>query len=209
MGTVSKRSQSAQVPHPTAIRLLESAVDLLETVSPEKLGLAAVLEHSGVSHGSLYHHFEDFHDLVEQAVVERYIRRLAEGTGPIRSLLDARDGADMRARSEALFRQYIASDRARNRRDQIEALGSLRGQPRIAARMAEAQQALTEERSRIFAEVQKRGWIRPDLDPAALTAFLQGIVIGRVVDDIVDHHVDEDAWESVALTALRAILFGD
>jgi AcrR family transcriptional regulator len=209
MATSSTRRQTNQDPHPTATRLINSAVELLEDFSPEKLGLATVLKHSGVSHGSLYHHFEDFHDLVELAVVKRYIRRLSEVTPPIRSLLEARDKSEVRTLSEALFRQMITADRARNRRDQIEALGSLRNQPRIAARMEEAQRALIEERAAIFAEFQNRGWIRRDLDPSALAGFLQGMILGRVVDDVMDHHIDADEWEKVALTAFRAIFFGE
>lgn len=61
-------------PHPTAVKLLEITVDLLDEIPIDALSIAAVLERSGVSHGSLYHHYADFPDLVEQAAVHRYRR---------------------------------------------------------------------------------------------------------------------------------------
>jgi AcrR family transcriptional regulator len=36
------------------------------------LTIASVLERSGVAYGSLYHHYEDLSDLIEQAAVECY-----------------------------------------------------------------------------------------------------------------------------------------
>lgn len=209
MGSSTSSGRSDHLMHPTATRLLESAVELLEGISPEMLGLAAVLEHSGVSHGSLYHHFEDFHDLVEQAVVHRFIRRLTEGTVAIATTLEARDEDDFRARVEALFIDFISVNRHRNRMDQIEALAASAGRSRLAERIARAERDLTDERAAIIAEAQSRGWIRKDLDPGALSVFLQGTAIGRAVDDIAGHHVEPAAWEKIALITLRAVFFGE
>lgn len=206
---LTKARSDGRAPHSTATRLLECTVELLETEPMEHLSVAMVLERSGVSHGSLYHHYEDFPDLVEQALVHRCMRRLSEGNVAIKNLLAAADAAEFRAGAEALFREFIKVDRRRNRMDQVEVLGSLQGRPRLAERIAEAQRELNDERTAVFAEAQRRGFLRADLDPAALTGFLQGMVMCRVIDDVTDHHVPSDSWETVALIAFRAILFGD
>jgi AcrR family transcriptional regulator len=52
--------------------VLDPAVDLLDTFSVDQLTIASVLERSGVAYGSLYHHYEDLSDLIEQAAVECY-----------------------------------------------------------------------------------------------------------------------------------------
>ena len=58
--------------HPTKRALIETVLELLKSVKPNELTSESVLEKSGISKGSLYHHFEDFDDLIETAEVIRY-----------------------------------------------------------------------------------------------------------------------------------------
>ena len=58
--------------HPTKRLLVETAVKMLDSKSPAEILAEEVLETSGVSKGSMYHHFEDLQELVEVAQVYRY-----------------------------------------------------------------------------------------------------------------------------------------
>lgn len=208
MASSIKRAQRGKPPHPTAVALLEAAVELLETVPMESLSIALILEHTGISHGSLYHHFDDFPDLVEKAVVHRYTRRLRESLSAIEPLLDCTDVTDFRQKLEILIAQSIHTDRRRNRMERIEVLGALQGHPRLVESIARAQQEITEAQANFLREFQSRGWMRSDLEPIAVSAFLQAMVVGRIVDDVSEHPIDQDTWSTVALPAFRAVLFG-
>lgn len=204
-----KRGRPRISPHPTALLLLNTAVEILDTVSVDRLTIAAVLERSGVAYGSLYHHYEDFSDLVEQAVVERYSRRVKVSIELVRSLLTSRDAADFRERSEALFRESFSPDRHPNRLERAEALGSLKGRPRLQERLAAVQQELTDSQAEVLGEAQSRGWVRPDVDVVAVSALIQAVVLGRIVDDVSAHPVGREAWNAVAMRAVSAVLFPD
>jgi AcrR family transcriptional regulator len=196
-------------PHPTATLLLDTAVELLETVPVDGLTIALVLEHSGVSYGSLYHHYADISDLVEQAIVHRYTRRLKESLRAVHTLLESTDATDFRQRVEALLDQSMHPGRRQNRLERVEALGALNGRPRLVERIARAQQEITDEQAGVIIELQQRGWVRTDLDPVALSAFIQAVTLGRVVDDVAEHPVLREGWNDVALRAFRAVLFPD
>lgn len=58
--------------HPTKAVLVKTVVELLNTQLPSEVHADQVLEISGISKGSLYHHFEDLGELVETAQVYRY-----------------------------------------------------------------------------------------------------------------------------------------
>lgn len=201
------RGRPRSGPHPTATLLLETAVELLETVAFENLTIAMVLERSGISYGSLYHHYEDISDLAEQAVIFRYTRRLKESLQAIRALLDSTDAADFRRRAEQLIEITNTPERRSNRLERVEVIGALHGHPRIVARLARAQQEITDDQAAIFYECQQRGWVRNDIDPVALSAFTQAVTIGRVVDDVSERPLDRQLWNDVSLRALRAVLF--
>ncbi|MBU6265011.1 MAG: TetR/AcrR family transcriptional regulator, partial [Actinomycetales bacterium] len=62
----------AKSSHPTRDRLIETMAELLDGSDPEHITADQVLTASGVSKGSLYHHFEDFEDLLEAALISRF-----------------------------------------------------------------------------------------------------------------------------------------
>ena len=60
--------------HPTKRLLVETVMSLLNTKTPDEVLADEVLEKSGVSKGSMYHHFEDLQELVETAQLARYAK---------------------------------------------------------------------------------------------------------------------------------------
>jgi AcrR family transcriptional regulator len=58
--------------HPTREALIATTVRLLETYQPHEITLELVLRESGISHGSLYHHFGAFPNLIDNALVTRF-----------------------------------------------------------------------------------------------------------------------------------------
>jgi AcrR family transcriptional regulator len=166
-----------------------------------------VLESSSVSHGSLYHHFRDFGDLIEQAAVSLYERGLNESIVALTAMLESSDAADFRSRAEGLILHVHSPDRRKFRMDRIEIIGLSQHRPRLAERLAQAQQHHLDTQCALFAEFQQRGWMRSDLDPMAMNIFTSGVTLGRIVDDIAERHVDQNLMNQVVLAALGAVLF--
>jgi AcrR family transcriptional regulator len=199
----------AQKLHPSARKLLDAALELLEFTPIELVHLADILERSGVSHGSLYHHFEDLSDLIEQAVVERYTQGLNDSMSAISALLNSTDAADFRRRTEAVILHLHDQNRRPFRLARLDTLGALAGRPRLAERIGRAQQIAIRRQADYYEEFQRRGWFRDDVDPLALSTFTTAAFLGRVVDDIAEEPVDPAEWSNVAMKAFAAILFPD
>ena len=193
--------------HPIAQKLLDVVAEMLETTPLDQISLAAVLERSGVSNGSLYHHFEDFGDLVEQAVVRRFTKGLDESRAAIAALLDCVEVEDFRRRAEEIVLLLHDQNRRPFRLARLETFGSLAGRPRLAERIGRAQFESTMKQAEYFAEFQRRGWFRRDLDAAAISTFMTATFLGRVVDDIAEEHIDPTEWSKVAMTAFRAVMY--
>jgi AcrR family transcriptional regulator len=203
------RGRPRITPHPTATLLLDTAVELLDSVSIDGLTIAMILERSGVSYGSLYHHYADISDLVEQAVVHRFTRRTKQSLDAVRALLDSTDSTDFRQRAEDLIIESVSPERRQNRLERAEVIGALQGRPRLVEKIARAQQEITDAQAEIFQKLQQRGWMRSDVDPVAQSAFVQAVILGRVIDDISEQPIDRERWIAVALPAFRAVMFPD
>jgi AcrR family transcriptional regulator len=187
--------------------LLDTTVELLETVHMDELSLAMVLERCGVSHGSLYHHFDDLSDLVEQAVVQRFEVGLQQSLEGVRSMLDCTDTDDFRRRAEQLLTMLMAPERRRYRLSRIEVFSAALTRPRLAEQIARSQQRVIDEQGDLFAEFQRRGWLRADLDPMVMSAVLVSMFLGRAVDDLSERPVSAEDWNQVSMVAFRALLF--
>ena len=60
--------------HPTGIELVLTVNRLLDSKRSDQISTDEVLTESGISKGSLYHHFEDLQDLVETTLIYRYAK---------------------------------------------------------------------------------------------------------------------------------------
>jgi AcrR family transcriptional regulator len=195
--------------HPNAQKLLDTTVELLNETQIERINLSTVLQRSGVSNGSLYHHFEDFQDLLEQAIVQRFTKGLNESHAAIAKLLDITDETVFRDRVKAIVFAFHDQNRRPFRMARLETLGALMSRPRLAERIGRAQFESNMKQAGYLAELQQRGWLRSDIDAAVISTFMTSTFLGRVVDDIASEQIDPNEWSRVAWIAFQAILFGD
>ena len=64
---------SLQTLHPTKRALLETVIKLMETKAPEEILSDEVLQISGISKGSMYYHYKDWYEIIEDAICERLV----------------------------------------------------------------------------------------------------------------------------------------
>jgi AcrR family transcriptional regulator len=73
--------------HPTRERLIDTMISLLDQKAPDHISVDEVLNVSGISKGSLYHHFEDFSDLLEMAYLRRFAAFVDESSESITEVI--------------------------------------------------------------------------------------------------------------------------
>jgi AcrR family transcriptional regulator len=99
--------------HPTRDALIDTVARLLETKNPEDIKVDEVVSESGISSGSLYHHFRDLTDLVDHAMVARFANYSNRN---IDALVQASILAKDRASLSSLLRSYAATVIATDRK---------------------------------------------------------------------------------------------
>jgi AcrR family transcriptional regulator len=190
--------------HPTKQLLRDTAVALIDEHGPQGFTVEQLLEVSKISKGSLYHHFEDFSDVIEQAQVARFARFIDNDIQAISYLLSSTHSR------EEMFDQFIgivavSSEPVRKvaRSDRATIIGLARHSEKFAALLGVEQQRLTDALTDVVRELQERGWLSRDLEPQVVATFLQAYSFGKIVDDIAQSSVNADQWSSFIDMMLR------
>jgi AcrR family transcriptional regulator len=161
-----------------------------------------------VSKGSLYHHFEDFEDLLEAALIARFsvnVDATIDALAQILATVDSREGILAALREINNYNQ--AQERASFRLERARAAGLTYSSPRFHTALGAEQQRLTEAFTDVFVEAQNKGWMSTGVDARAAAVFVQAYTVGRVVDDISPEKVDPEAWINLVMDVVdKAIL---
>ena len=184
--------------HPTKERLIQTVSAMLDADVQHDVILEDVLNTSGISRGSLYHHFSDFPDLIEQTLLVRFSHGVDETTQLTRDIANKAKTADEFWTGIGELIVYSQSPlRARRRQERTRIIGLAATSERLAKALAAEQERLNVEMTEIYAEVQANGWARHDLDPRTIAVFTQAYTLGRVVDDISEEHVNSGDWDKL------------
>jgi AcrR family transcriptional regulator len=181
--------------HPTKRLLVETVVAMLETKKPTEILAEEVLEVSGVSKGSMYHHFSDLQELVETAQLIRYSKWIDASIEFMTTyVLGATTKEEFIESLRKLTELTQSIDRKGARAERARALAACFDNPRMAKAMGEETQRHTDALADIIREVQNRGLVRADVDAKAVAVFIQSYTLGKMVNDYNPTGVQDDTW---------------
>ena len=195
------------IEHETRIRLLETAVEMLDEFDEIDVTAAEILRRTGIARGSLYHFWDSIGELVEEAYIVRYSRYVAKSGAVISELL-----AKSSSKEELLagLKEVTALTqdpaRSRNRYERARILGMAEKHEKFRKALGKVQGELTDQFTEQFKLAQDKGWFNKDFDPRAAAVLIQAYTLGKIVDDVVDTPMDPRAWNSlIELIVVRAL----
>jgi AcrR family transcriptional regulator len=196
--------------HPTKVRLIETTVEILESKFQKDVSVDEILDKSGISKGSLYHHFEDLSELLESAQVSRYATWVDRSIGLIVPLLSAAKNRDDIIEGLRRATAFTQSNNYRATRfDRARSLANCESSPRFMKALGIEQERLTTALADLVSEAKNKGLFRQDLDSRSTAIFIQSYTLGKIVDDIVIHPVNEDNWNEFIVNMLIATMVAE
>ncbi len=194
--------------HPTKERLILTTVSLMEGDHPDKVHVEEVLASSGISKGSLYHHFEDFGDLIEEALIYRFSANVDRNIIAITDMLTSiTSREEFYAGLARITVMTQGAELAPIRFERARALGLAGTSDRFRVKLGAEQQRVTDALTDLFREAQLQGWMNSEFDPHAAAVFIQSYTLGKVVDDVTPTPMNPDAWIAL-ITRLVEKTFG-
>ena len=193
--------------HPTKVHLTEAAATLIDEFGSQGFTVEQLLEKSNISKGSLYHHFEDFHDVIMQAQVLRFARYVEDDiTALTNVLLASTSREDMFARLDLISRATHDPARSGRRADRIEILAGARHSEKMKNALAPTQSRLTGAIADLVREMKAKEFISENLDPGAVAVFIQAYSLGLIVNDVSNEPIDLEKWHVMISRMTRGLL---
>ena len=192
--------------HPTKAKLITTFLELAAQKGVEGVTVEDVLAASKVSKGSLYHHFANFDDLIEEAMARLYAEGIDRSITVMSStLLGCKTREELLAGMKLSIEQTISPESKPFRLNRARIIGMCSRNAALQARIAGEQERLSTAFQDLIREAQQQGWVRPELDIAAGALLIQAYTFGKVIDDIAINPVNQQAWANLLMQLLESV----
>jgi AcrR family transcriptional regulator len=195
--------------HPTKEKLIATMVSLMDEHALSTIQVDDVLRESNVSKGSLYHHFENFEELVESALIARFAGSVDISIELVAAAVnDARSAEEFVAKIIEVTTVTQGRNRSKFRLERARVIGLSVNSPALLTALEIEQDRLTAAMADIVREGQEKGWVNKTFDAKTIAVFMQAYTIGRVIDDVAskDQHIDSGDWNDVVNEAVKSLL---
>ena len=192
--------------HPTKLKLIETTTELLRTVPHSEISSDLILTKSGISKGSMYHHFEDLEELIEIALLERYAKWVDISVGLMTQLLtNSNSSAEIYQGLVMVTKRTQDHSVSAERFFRAELLVKANESPRLQKRLRVLQDRLTDSLTDLVREAQERGFYKKNIDAKSIAVFIQAYTLGKIIDDSSENPVDPEAYSSLINTIIKDV----
>jgi AcrR family transcriptional regulator len=194
----------------TMVRALNVVEEILDESGEAGLRLGEVSRRSGVSIGSIYHHFGSREGLIRAARERQFMQSLVDDGTAIASVLAAAGSAsELLVNIESVVQTVQSTSRIRNRMRRVELIGSAASRPDLLHSISAVQTVVMDAAEDLAISCRDRGWLRKGVEPRALALYVQATTLGRVLGDLDQRGTDDAAWVDILMLALRGMFVLD
>jgi AcrR family transcriptional regulator len=195
--------------HPTKEKLISTMVSLMDENALSTIQVDDVLRESNISKGSLYHHFENFEELTEAALITRFAASVDLSIQLVGSAVqDAKSAEEFVENIITVTTVTQGPERSKFRLERARVIGLSVNSPALAQALQGEQDRLTAAMADVVREGQEKGWVSKTFDPQTIAVFMQAYTLGRVIDDVASpsQRIDSADWNEVINTAVKSLL---
>lgn len=166
-----------------------------------------IASEAGVAIGLINYHFGGRDELVAAAELEMFVGMLEHDIVAISKVLTSAESSEELVRRLGDFTRIVISpSRFEYRMRRIASIAGAHGRPEMLRKLRSAQSEITTRYEAAIAEAQRRGTVRADLAPRAISTFLLVLGIGYVMIDLDPDGPSEDEMAAVLETWITTMV---
>ena len=184
--------------HPTGIELVLTVNRLLDSKRSDQISTDEVLTESGISKGSLYHHFDDLQDLVETTLIYRYAKWIDLSIKRMSELLNTAKTAEDLKKSLFEITYATQKDSLKDMRvERARIFAEAQNNSRLSEKLVQETERMTTSIEDLIREVIDRKLFKSNLDARTVAIFIQAYTLGVIVNDFTQDKVSYENWTSL------------
>lgn len=191
----------------TAKKIIEFAQQELESSGLVNFNLDRVIEASGVSRSSVYHHFGGREGVIAAAELEYLRNAIDAGLTEMASLLQsANTGEEAFSFVELGFLVAGSDEQKLMRCQRISTLAIAPNSPETQEMLKAYQEVGTARFATLIRDLRDAGLCDPIEPIEGVAHLIQSILLGRILVDILEDPAAETAWTASASATLRFLI---
>mgnify|MGYP000036993480 CR=1 FL=1 len=202
------------VPRPRqarAVETIEAAIDAtnaaLKVGGEGAVRIQEISEKTGISVGSLYHHFGDREGLIRATYVHNFERTTQADVEQIRSLVQDSYSTEELRNHTPDFEKFLSQVHPRESAlERATMLGQIASRPLLREALAEAQHRVTNSLAEVMQLLRDRGLLKEHVTPRTAAILLQVLLFGRVIAELDSDPVSDEEWTGTVLSALGGLI---
>jgi len=200
----------AQRTRRTRDSVLAVALDQLDAGGEAAVRVDLISAASGVSIGSIYHHFGDREGVIAAAQLRRFAMNTESGMDAFLDHVEGNtDAAGFRAALLGATTAGDAAQRRAGRRQLVSVLGSAVGRAELEQEITEVQTRVNDRLEAWIVDQQARGVVRSDVAPRAVVALLWSWKLGFAMNDLDANGATDEVWHDLVATIIDLLLVSE
>lgn len=193
-----------QASNDTRARLLQTTNSLIDKVGLNGVTSTRVLSESGVSKSSLYHFFEDFDELINEAQVLQYKEIVASQCRNFREISSiSNTSAEFFSSLESTLRECQQNEKQDFRFRRVSIIARSKNSVSIRDAVGHLQEDFIVVLTQAFELAQAKGFLVQTYSPRSIALTFQALLFGKIFDDVLLDSLDNEDWITLNLQVFK------
>ena len=164
---------------------------------------------TGVSIGSIYHHFKDRDGLIRATYAHNYAKVVQADIPLVRNFMSGiSDTSELSSRYSEMVEFLMEHIGNQSAIERAAIIGTASGRPPMQAELSQVQHALNEGATEVMQIAADRGMLKEHLNPRAAAMVVMGLLLGHAVAELDTDPVSDEDWTKAALSAAGGLFQG-
>jgi AcrR family transcriptional regulator len=205
--------KSKNVPQPKQERAKDTVLQVIDATNraidgggESSVRIQEISAQTGVSIGSIYHHFGDRDGLIRATYVHNFSTSIQPDIARAKKFMAKMHSTDEIAQHyDDMLRFLVEHFKHAPADKRANIFGNTTGRPLLRAALAEVQHELTEQLTEVMVVLQERGMLKSHLSPRAAAVMTLGMLHGRIVAEIDTSPVSDLEWNRAMISAFAGL----
>ena len=206
---MSSESRKRSDGRDTMAKVIQFATAELELHGSVKFNLDRVIEQSGISRSSIYHHFGNRDGVLAAIEIERFTDFMMTGVVAVRELLAGM--SDIEEWLTAIDEMLISGNSTDARAQRVQRVSTLvvaQENEKLMSVLSKVQMEGTKHLAETLQMAVSRGLMHPTAPTLGIAYIFQSILVGRILVDLDEDPEANTAWVAAGISSLRHLING-